>query len=1153
MFITNWRRWLQSNGTGVGKAKSRRERSSCPRLRPAQRGQKRRLPLTLSLPRIEWLEDRLNPSELLLSAGEVRSVAAEAMNRWMAAGVSQSQLQVLQNLNYQVADLGEDNLGSYRPGIITLDDDAASNLWFVDATPNRDEEFTASVGTTDTHVAAPGSLAYGKIDLLTVLLHEQGHALGLVDVFGQSNNVMIDSLQVGVRRLPFSGQADNAIPGSITGIEYLTTNPAGGSQPFNNLQPSLALNYAIALVGIFPSRNLTSGGQEILGSVDMFAGNFAPKGFALAQGQLLPIAQNQALFSILGTFYGGNGQTTFALPDLRGRVPIGTGPGPDGHNYALGEQDGVESVTLTVDNLAPHTHTVPSTVTNAGSPTSSTGGGQPFENRQPTLALTPLITVEGVFPSRNLSLEDLIGSVNWFAGDFAPNGTLLANGQLLPISQNTALFSILGTTYGGNGTTNFALPNLMGRMAIGAGNGPGLTSVDLGEQGGTSSVTPTVSMLPPHAHTIPGFPGITTGITGGGQPFDNRQPFLGLNFDLSLFGIFPSQNLQTGDSTGVPVDNNPVGQGFVSGNQVLDDATAMQLIEPLVQQGIRYWQAAGISDAQVAKLESAQIELADLDPGNLAFTGDDEITIDRDASNQGWFVDLTPGDNVEFGSTDPRTGELLATDVNATGHYDLLTAIMHEEGHVLGLDHTPVPGHIMYGGLDVGARILPTASDLVQSPQADSGIHFLESQPDIASVGMFAGNFAPLNWAATDGSLLSIVQDETLFQLIGTTYGGDGVTTFALPDLRGRAALGTGQGPGTSNYVLGQMGGLDFVTLSVNQIPSHTHEITFVPIANAQSVSVDHNTAIAITLTGSDSNDPVQSLTFAIGASPTHGTLSGFNASTGAVTYTPNSDYAGSDSFTFTVTNTSSLVSTAATVSLTVAAAAPTAEDQSVNVSQNTPQSITLTGSDPNSPTQALVFVIASNPTNGTLSGFNASTGAVTYTPNANYFGGDSFTFTVTNTSGLTSTSATVSLTVVAAAPAANDQSVNVGHDAPMGITLTGSDPNNETLTFALVSGQGPTPPGRSARFQRQHRLRALPPASRRRITLPAATALPVHRDQRRRAGPATPCCDGHVEGGRRRPADSADAQSVNVQPRHRHRHQPLDDGSESQRSRPHR
>src|SRR3954466_13993392 len=107
-----------------------------------------------------------------------------------------------------------------------------------------------------------------------------------------------------------------------------------------------------------------------------------------------------------------------------------------------------------------------------------------------------------------------IGQISLFGGNFAPRGWAFCNGQLLAISQNTALFSILGTTYGGNGQTTFALPNLRGRMAIGAGTGPGLGAVQLGEQGGTSSVTLTLSNLPAHAHTIPGFPD-PTGTTGG--------------------------------------------------------------------------------------------------------------------------------------------------------------------------------------------------------------------------------------------------------------------------------------------------------------------------------------------------------------------------------------------------------------------------------------------------------------------------------------------------------------------------------------------------------------------------------------------------------------------------------------------------------------
>ena len=88
---------------------------------------------------------------------------------------------------------------------------------------------------------------------------------------------------------------------------------------------------------------------------------------------------------------------------------------------------------------------------------------------------------------------------------------------------------------------------------------------------------------------------------------------------------------------------------------------------------------------------------------------------------------------------------------------------------------------------------------------------------------MFGGNFAPQGWALCDGSLLQIADHDVLFILLGTTYGGDGQTTFALPDLRGRVPLHQGQGPGLSNYVLGQSGGAERVTLTVGQLPPHSH------------------------------------------------------------------------------------------------------------------------------------------------------------------------------------------------------------------------------------------------------------------------------------------------------------------------------------------
>ncbi len=101
-------------------------------------------------------------------------------------------------------------------------------------------------------------------------------------------------------------------------------------------------------------------------------------------------------------------------------------------------------------------------------------------------------------------------------------------------------------------------------------------------------------------------------------------------------------------------------------------------------------------------------------------------------------------------------------------------------------------------------------------------------EPYLATVTIFAGNFAPRSWAFCDGSLQSIANNTPLFALLGTTYGGDGITTFALPDLRSRSAIGTGQGPGLPNYILGEVAGTENTTLLVSNLPTHNHAIVSV-------------------------------------------------------------------------------------------------------------------------------------------------------------------------------------------------------------------------------------------------------------------------------------------------------------------------------------
>jgi len=180
--------------------------------------------------------------------------------------------------------------------------------------------------------------------------------------------------------------------------------------------------------------------NPFIGEIVMFGGNFAPRSWAFCDGQLLPISQNQALFSILGTTYGGDGRTTFGLPDLRSRVPIGEGTGPGLTPRTLGAKGGAENVILSTNQIPAHNHVATSTanaVTPAGNsndaagnfwaddagvssgtyhtgPATGTmnsdavqteiqneGGGQSHTNVQPFLGMNFIIAIQGVFPSRN--------------------------------------------------------------------------------------------------------------------------------------------------------------------------------------------------------------------------------------------------------------------------------------------------------------------------------------------------------------------------------------------------------------------------------------------------------------------------------------------------------------------------------------------------------------------------------------------------------------------------------------------------------------------------------------------------------------------------------------------------------------------------------
>jgi len=169
--------------------------------------------------------------------------------------------------------------------------------------------------------------------------------------------------------------------------------------------------------------------EPFVGEIRMFAGNFAPRGWAFCDGQLLAVSQNDALFSLLGTIYGGDGRTTFGLPDLRGRIPIHAGHGPGLSERRLGAKGGAEKVTLTVNQLSSHTHPLQGTSAGATSvdpvgnvpgtgladylnarpslvamntqAISNTGGSRSHTNLMPYLCIHFIIALVGIYPSRH--------------------------------------------------------------------------------------------------------------------------------------------------------------------------------------------------------------------------------------------------------------------------------------------------------------------------------------------------------------------------------------------------------------------------------------------------------------------------------------------------------------------------------------------------------------------------------------------------------------------------------------------------------------------------------------------------------------------------------------------------------------------------------
>ncbi len=250
----------------------------------------------------------------------------------------------------------------------------------------------------------------------------------------------------------------------------------GQDQPYDNDQPSLGVSYLINIGGRTAQASMRSAWSC------RSLGDFAPSGYVLAQGQILQIVQNAALYAVIGNTYGGNAsQGTFALPNLEGRAVIGADPPTE----PLGTASGSDTTTLTTQNLP-------------------TEGDQSIDNQQPTLALYYIIDVDApgsaFYPTSGAlgANTPYFGEIMAYAGlaSTIPTGWVVAAGQQLAVNANQSLFFAIGYTYGGSGNT-FDLPNLEDKVVAGTGSNSGQTYT-LGETYGANSYNLTTNELPPN-------------------------------------------------------------------------------------------------------------------------------------------------------------------------------------------------------------------------------------------------------------------------------------------------------------------------------------------------------------------------------------------------------------------------------------------------------------------------------------------------------------------------------------------------------------------------------------------------------------------------------------------------------------------------------
>ena len=424
--------------------------------------------------------------------------------------------------------------------------------------------------------------------------------------------------------------------------------------------------------------------------------------------------------------------------------------------------------------------------------TGSTGGNAVVENRQPTLGIEYIISLNGVYPDHdpdgdpNLSAppdrtQPFLGEIKAVPIGFLPQGWVPCDGRLLPLSQYSALFGMIGQTYGGDGKTNFALPDLQGRVPMGVGERAG-EPYDLGQQVGFP-VPLDVTNLPSHTHTLPG--GGTTAATGSGAPTDNHQEALVLNFLIASDGeimITPW------------IDWTPPGWTFCDG-RLLSVSGHSYL----------YSYIGNIYGGNATNFAVPDMQ------GRILMGSDGAV----------WPLGFQYGtDQIVLGVSDipAHAHTIPAGTTGATGGG--------------GSTNNYQPSLVM--------RWMISPFGSTPAVNADPTFPMVSEIRIIA--GATSGGLPSGQWLQLDGSFLSTSAYPDLYNAIGTTFGG-GSGTFAIPDLRGIVAAK----PQSGTLVLGQNVGGPKLVSSVAELAAHTHSFINLRIIAIQYFS---DSSAQLTLNG---------------------------------------------------------------------------------------------------------------------------------------------------------------------------------------------------------------------------------------------------------------------------------------------------------------